>query len=211
VSLRTDDFQETSTEKYIPIHIICVIDVSGSMQGEKIKLVKASLEYVVGKMSAQDRITLIAFNQEATVLAEYAQAEDMAVRIQKLTAGGNTNIRQGLEYAYNVVKKYAKERMMQSIWLLTDGQDTNGFTGKDVAPQLLSHFGGKSCPFVAHTFGYGRDHDPTIMKMLSKAQSGNFKYIENTLELADAVGTALGGAESAIAREVTIVVKPGKF
>jgi hypothetical protein len=99
--------------------------------------------------------------------------------------------------------------MLQSVWLLSDGQDTNGFSGTEVVPHLKSSFTGHNIPFVAHSFGYGRDHDPKIMKAFAQAQSGNFKYIANSLEMADAIGTALGGAESAIARKIVIRVGQG--
>lgn len=107
MSIKADDFKSFTSDRYTAFHLICVIDVSGSMQGEKVSLLKTSLEYVISKMTGQDRITLISFNQDARVLAEFAKASEMAVKIQQLKADGTTNIKAGLTEAYKVVLKYA--------------------------------------------------------------------------------------------------------
>ncbi len=45
-----------------------VIDVSGSMTGEKIRLVKETLLFLVDELKAQDRLSLIIFNDQVKVL-----------------------------------------------------------------------------------------------------------------------------------------------
>ena len=47
------------------IDIICVIDKSGSMQGEKIKLVKKTLKYIIDLLDENDRFCLINFSSSA--------------------------------------------------------------------------------------------------------------------------------------------------
>ena len=44
---------------------ICVIDISSSMAGDKIDLVKKSLKALVGIMEKTDRICIILFNNSA--------------------------------------------------------------------------------------------------------------------------------------------------
>ena len=45
--------------------LICVIDISASMAGDKIDLVKKSLKSLVRKMDETDRICIILFNNSA--------------------------------------------------------------------------------------------------------------------------------------------------
>ena len=47
--------------------LICVIDISGSMTGEKIELVKKSLAILVDMMDNNDRLALILFNNESNL------------------------------------------------------------------------------------------------------------------------------------------------
>lgn len=155
-------------------------------------------------------MTLISFSEQAKMLAEFQESStELGVKVRSLNADGSTNIKAGVDLAYKTILKYEKERMLHSVWVLSDGQDTKGFSGEQVAPHLREHFLGKSVPFIIHTFGYGADHDPKIMKKLAQERSGSFKYIEDSSHWADAVGNALGGAESAIARKVTLKVGEG--
>ena len=50
------------------IDLICVIDVSGSMKGQKIKLVKQTLENILNFIKPCDRLSLIKFNSTSEVL-----------------------------------------------------------------------------------------------------------------------------------------------
>ena len=47
------------------VDLICVIDISGSMAGAKIDLVKKSLKILVNLMEKTDRICIILFNNSA--------------------------------------------------------------------------------------------------------------------------------------------------
>lgn len=47
------------------IDLICVIDVSGSMSGEKIELVKKSMSYLLELLSENDRLSIITFESFA--------------------------------------------------------------------------------------------------------------------------------------------------
>ena len=47
--------------------LICVIDISGSMMGEKIELVKESLKILIGMMDKNDRLALILFDNNSQI------------------------------------------------------------------------------------------------------------------------------------------------
>jgi len=71
VSLKAPSFlSNTASEKeidelHVPIDLVCVIDQSGSMQGEKIKLLKDTLAYIIEQMGVLDRLAIISFNTSA--------------------------------------------------------------------------------------------------------------------------------------------------
>jgi Mg-chelatase subunit ChlD len=50
------------------MNYIFVIDVSGSMAGEKLNIVKTSIEELFSQMRADDVIGVIAFNHQAKTL-----------------------------------------------------------------------------------------------------------------------------------------------
>ena len=58
--LSKDTSQQTSN-----VDLICVIDISGSMTGEKILLVKESLKKLISLMTEKDRISIVLFNHQS--------------------------------------------------------------------------------------------------------------------------------------------------
>jgi uncharacterized protein YegL len=110
-----------------PLNVAFVLDKSGSMAGsERIdNLKKTMLEYS-GILRATDRVSLIAFDDEATVImpgqlmGNRAYFTDM---IKDLQADGGTNIYDGLEKGYNEVLKNMKPGQVNRVILLTDGYD----------------------------------------------------------------------------------------
>ena len=59
--------QPKEGEKNCNADLICVIDISGSMIGEKIELVKKSLKILAKMMDKNDRLALILFHSNASV------------------------------------------------------------------------------------------------------------------------------------------------
>lgn len=55
VSMKTEGGSRTSVD------LICVIDVSGSMMGEKIELVRSTMKYLLEALTPADRLSIITF------------------------------------------------------------------------------------------------------------------------------------------------------
>lgn len=49
----------------IPIDLVCVVDQSGSMAGQKLALLKQTLGYIVDQLTELDRLAIVSFNSEA--------------------------------------------------------------------------------------------------------------------------------------------------
>lgn len=48
-----------------PIDLVCVVDQSGSMGGEKIALLRKTLIDIVNQLSELDRLAIVSFNSDA--------------------------------------------------------------------------------------------------------------------------------------------------
>ena len=69
MNLKTEDLTEEQEDLRAPVDLICVIDHSGSMSGEKIDLVRNTLKSLLEFTSQYDRICLIQFDDKAEQLA----------------------------------------------------------------------------------------------------------------------------------------------
>ena len=206
--------QPSEDEKKCNADLICVIDISGSMDGEKIDLVKESLKILVEMMDKNDRLALILFDNNASILfnLDYMKdntKKDILKKIESIDARGGTNILSGLEKAVEILKQEkekTKENRVSSIILLSDGCD-NYSNDIQLAESLKKLTKGLNLSFTLNTFGYGYDHDPKIMNKLANIRDGSFFLVEDYKKVAEYFVTVLGGCVSVISKKSVLNVK----
>ena len=195
--------------------LICVIDVSGSMSGEKIDLVKKSLIILVKMMDKDDRLSLIIFSNDSEILfdLDYMTDErknDVISIINNIKVRDYTNILSGLENAVEILKKIQKEKndkRASSILLLSDGCDNYSFNYNALSSKFKKLYKNKNLNFTLNTFGYGNDHDPKMMNGLANLGDGSFFFVEDYKKVAEYFVTVLGGCVSIISKNVKINIK----
>ena len=125
VSVSTGD----QKDKIKGVDLIFVVDTSGSMGGDRITLVKQSLNYVANLMDDTDNMALIRFDNNAYLINGLTQMTPqnkvkIINNINSLRAYGGTNIYAGLEIGLKqIIKDYSNAERICSIVLLSDGQD----------------------------------------------------------------------------------------
>ena len=201
-------------EKYNNIDIICVIDTSRSMNGQKIFQVKQSLKILIDLMKEKDRIALITFNEKAKMnfnLLYLTEINKKALKrnIDLLLTEPGTNILSGLEIAVNILKDIKKENQKErisSVILLSDGFD---MVNKDI--ELIEKFKSLTknfnLSFTLHTFGYGYKHDAKLMQKLASIRDGAFYYVEYYEKVSEYFACVLGGCFSALSKSSDLSVK----
>ena len=206
--------QPKEGEKKCNADLICVIDISYSMDGEKIDLVKKSLKILVKLMDKNDRLALILFGSKASIYFDLdymtdGKKQNLIKKIDEINASGGTDILSGLEKAVEILKKEKKnknENRVSSIILLSDGCD-NHRNDIQLGEALKNLTKGENLSFTLNTFGYGNDHDPKIMNRLANIRDGSFFYVENYERVSEYFVTVLGGCVSVISKNVKINIK----
>lgn len=110
------------------IDLICVIDVSGSMSGEKIELVKKSMSYLLELLGENDRLSIITFESFAERLCPLirvnaANTVKLEGIIKTLSGRGGTKINAGMELALRTLQEKKYQNNVESVFLLSDGID----------------------------------------------------------------------------------------
>ncbi|XP_074300390.1 E3 ubiquitin-protein ligase WAV3-like [Silene latifolia] len=207
-----------------PLDLVAVLDVSGSMGGQKIILLKQAVNFVIKNLGPTDRLSIITFSSNSkrltplTRMTQAGQADTLRV-VGSIKEGGSTNIIAGLQTAVKVLEQRREKNPVTSIILLSDGQDNynhnfmsclnqlpqsirSNATGSDLNPTA-------SDKFPVHTFGFGSDHDASALHAISDGSGGTFSYIEAIEVIQDAFAQCLGGLLSVVAQQVEIQVHSG--
>ena len=105
--------------------IIFVLDISGSMSGDKLDRVKSDSTELVSTLlsDSKNRAALITFDTESTIVSGLTNNKDALLeQINNLNVTGSTNYYQALVNVDNILKEYTKEDGRELIVLfLTDG------------------------------------------------------------------------------------------
>ena len=207
-TLKTQDNPESTRA---PLDLVCLIDVSGSMDGEKIKLVRNTLSSLLGLLGEEDRLSIVKFEDKTKrltpllrVTADNKPKFENALRF--LVTGGGTNIAAGVDKAFRVLNERKYRNPVSSIFLLSDGLDSYALRGIN---KTLKKTEPKDS-FTIHTFGYGKDHDPKLMSSIAKLKDGNFYFIEKLKTVDECFVDAIGGLISVIGKDTTITIQTVK-
>ena len=180
---------EDVAKKMKGVDLICIVDVSGSMVGYRIELMKDSLKYLVNLMNEQDNFALITFESTTKVINEFTKMTpenktNILENINKLAAYGGTNTFPALEKALELINQdYSNGERVASIILLTDGFDSNDLANR--FKYLLNTKNKSDYTFTLHTFGYGSEHDPKRMIELARVKGGSYLAVNDISNVQD--------------------------
>ncbi|KAK9937069.1 hypothetical protein M0R45_013886 [Rubus argutus] len=214
VSICAPPLQDSEGQGRTPIDLVTVLDISGSMEGTKLSLLKQAVTFVIENLGPSDRLSIVSFSSSSRRVFPLQRMsvdgrESAILAIESLRAGGATNIAEGLKKGSRVLEDRRERNPVSSIILLSDGKDTYN----RMAHQLLNQLPASICSsdmqqqIPVHTFGFGYDHDPNIMHAISDASSGTFSFIESIGMIQDAFALCIGGLLSVVAQEVRLTVR----
>jgi Ca-activated chloride channel family protein len=193
-------------------NIMVVLDVSGSMAGDKLASAKQALHKLLAGMGPSDRFGLVAYSNEAEVLLP-PSAMTPALRAQtgELVDGlgtlGGTNISAGLDLALGQLSHFGRGRNVR-VLLLSDGHANAGdssFEGLQQRARTVTR-----SDHVLSTLGIGDDFNEDLMASLADAGTGNFFYLSRIDVLDQFVSAELRASERpAAARALALRFEPG--
>ncbi|KAK1803577.1 hypothetical protein P4O66_020990 [Electrophorus voltai] len=164
--------------------VIFVIDISGSMIGNKIKQTKAAMSTILDELREGDYFNLITFSDKVhtwkkgrTVQATKQNIQEAKEFVRKISAEGWTNINAALLSAAQLVNPSSSSsashslspRRVPMIIFLTDGEATIGVTAQDaILHNAQSALGSVSLFGLA----FGDDADFPLLKRLALENRG---------------------------------------
>jgi len=204
ISQPTADMNATERQA---MDIICVLDVSGSMQGDKISQVQDATRFIIEQTTPKDRLSIVSFNSNASRVLRLRKMSpegknDATMSTLRLSTGGGTSIAAGLDMALSVMEQRRQRNMVSAILLLTDGQD--GSTRSQI-PELVRRAAQANVSIYA--FGFGQDHDAALLSEISEEAHTPFTFVEDTEKIREAFAGTVGGLTSIVAQKVELTLK----
>nr|CAB3478866.1 unnamed protein product [Digitaria exilis] len=92
---------EVSESERAPLDLVTVLDISGSMEGPKLGLLKQAMGFVIDHLGSHDRLSIVTFSCTAQRIIRLSRMTDGGKALAKsavesLFAEGSTNIGDGL-------------------------------------------------------------------------------------------------------------------
>lgn len=198
----------TSTSSRVSVDLVLVIDVSGSMDGEKLDLVKKTLGFLLTQLNQNDRISIVTFSSDAKRICKLTCCDEqgkkrLSLLIKGLKIEGSTNLVAGLEYSLCVLSGRKQVNQSSAVILLTDGVDHQSYTSIARARGVIAKYP-ISKDYSIHTFGYGSDHDSELLNSISDIKNGGFYYIQQFEGISQAFANCLGELMSVLYDDIQI-------
>ena len=184
--------------------LVAVLDVSGSMSGEKLDQAKAALVQLLGTLRPSDRFRVITFSSDVRRYAPaWTDAAGEHVRdaqqwVRALSAEGGTNIAAALGEAFAAAPA---EGALGVVVFLTDGMPTVGETDPERIANAAEQNRGA---FRVFCFGIGYDVNTYVLDRLTERARGTTEYIQPGGDIERAVGSLAAKVSSPVLTDLAL-------
>ncbi|HXG70669.1 MAG TPA: VIT domain-containing protein [Gemmatimonadaceae bacterium] len=188
----------------VPRDLTFVIDVSGSMSGEKIRQARAAGKQFLASLSPADRFRLIDFSTDVRSFRDgFSAATRENVRaaeryVEDLEAQGSTNIGGALDEALSAETEAGR---IPIILFMTDGLPTVG--ERDPAA-IAERAGRRRGPRRIFTFGVGADLNVSLMEQLALEGRGTASFVRPEENVEHAVSVVASRLTSPLVTDVRV-------
>lgn len=189
--------------------LVAVIDVSGSMSGEKMAQAKLALAQLVGSLRESDRFRLVAFSggvrryASGWTNATAANRSDAGTWIRSLEAEGGTNIAGALTEAFG---EAPDAEALGVVVFLTDGQPSVGESDPERIAERAEQGRGR---FRVFAFGVGDDVNTYLLDRLTERARGTTEYVRPGENIERAVGALTAKVASPVLTDLALSASPG--
>ncbi len=193
------------------INVAFVIDRSGSMGGEKIRLAREAVIQALRMLRSSDRFAVVMYDTEIDVVVSSTPASSEAItnavaQVQKIEARGGTDLGGGWLKGCEEIASHLAAGQVSRCLLLTDGLANHGITDRDELARYAEELRARG--ITTTTIGLGADFDERLLEAMSHAGGGHFYFIEQAVQIADCLTSELGETLETVTREVVVSVTP---
>lgn len=188
-----------------PVNVALVLDRSGSMAGEPLSEARKAALRFASYLSATDRLTVVAFDNEVQLLYGPGPGNSPAAQdaIRRIREGGSTNLSGGWLEGHRHISRDPLPGTNR-ILLLTDGQANAGVT--EVPALRLLSAGAVEGKVSTTCIGFGSHFNEDLLTAMAEAGGGHFWYVEHADQMTGSFEGEIEGLVSLSAQNVMVEV-----
>jgi Ca-activated chloride channel family protein len=156
-----------------PVDLVVVMDVSGSMRGDKIASARNSLMQFIDLLDDRDRLEIILFSNELVTLTPLSalgeKREEVRRRVSGIVEEGDTRLYGAVMAAYDELLDSGDPDHIRAMVVLTDGENTIWDVNLD---DVLAHVGAQDEAGLApkiFTIAFGSAADRDVLQQIAEA------------------------------------------
>jgi Ca-activated chloride channel family protein len=205
------DVEPGTQEADVQRHIALCIDASGSMDGSNIERARDGASWVFGLLEADDYVSVVAFDSEAELVLRPTRwgdidREEAMDAVDGLTAGGSTDMFDGLRTAQNALEALdlrddaTEGTPVRRILLLSDGKDKHHDPAefRDLAIDI------DESGIRVETAGIGDEYNEDTIRTLGTTARGEWTHLEGPGDIEDFFGEAVEQANDVVAPDADL-------
>jgi len=192
-------------QERVPFHLVLVLDVSGSMEGERLDSVKRTVECLIQSMRYSDSLSIITYSSDAHVIVNNVLMNEngrntLLAALTSLHADGGTNMESAL-FALRQIQNF------DAVFLLTDGQVNQGVASRTGLLRIFHSVVPSGIP--VNTLGYGEDHNYMLLRDMSAHTCGSYTYADREELIPAIIGDIVGGLENTFSKRAQVFIPEG--
>jgi len=200
------------TWRRAPLHLVAVVDKSGSMSGEPLALVRASLLGALGHLRDGDQLSIVLYGDTSHVHLEPTPVQPstrgaIARRIREIESAGSTSMEAGLTLGYRVARDSTKNFSGSTrVMLFTDERPNVGNT---VAGGFMGMAEAASRDGIGlTTIGVGVQFGAELATKISSVRGGNLFFFEDGAAMKRTFASDFDTMVTELAHEFTVRLSP---